>query len=544
MKDNCYAYAIDLSLRKGKDGQYSEPLIFECQPFLSSNLGGDSSWSYKNALKKAFPNSNITIDAQGEIVNVYAKNPVQRILIKNSEELSMDDFIKIQRGEYKYVHTGSFEAEINQLNNKVHQRLYLPDEVSPEYRILESNVTPKKLVKDIVNYFDNKGISKIVLKAAISHEGQGNLFVDLKDETSLQQSIEKIQQLNEYNKYFLAEEQKEFPRISRKTDKQKSDHLTYRLVGIANSEGDVNHFIATKSISSSLDSHQRGKMKCYFYESGKTHRSETKWTLEACGPKDKYFGEGDKKVDIDPALMNKISKNIYQLYADIKSMTNEEFEQHIDQLVTYKNTLASREEKIVQFRIEKKPEKELVNRANLMTFERTMDAYPPLAAAIAREMVKTNLIDLSKLAELNYPHGESLEPFLNAMSHQKKFDPLQTATPEQLDFCVTNYTHHKDLSKHAKDLLAEKKRHIPEKPSTTSTDLAQPKTEISPYVSRLQQAFFCQPSGSTAETIPEALEKTNVRLAGLSLFVTTPADSDDESKKEKQSKLVFAAKNR
>ncbi|TLY47317.1 MAG: hypothetical protein E6K54_06800 [Gammaproteobacteria bacterium] len=78
MKDNYYAYAIDLSLRKGKDGQYSEPLIFECQPFLSSNLGGNSRWSYKNALKKAFPNSNITINAQGEIVNVYAKNPVQR----------------------------------------------------------------------------------------------------------------------------------------------------------------------------------------------------------------------------------------------------------------------------------------------------------------------------------------------------------------------------------------------------------------------------------------------------------------------------------
>ncbi len=31
MKDNCYAYVIDLSLRKGKDGQYSEALFFECQ---------------------------------------------------------------------------------------------------------------------------------------------------------------------------------------------------------------------------------------------------------------------------------------------------------------------------------------------------------------------------------------------------------------------------------------------------------------------------------------------------------------------------------
>lgn len=106
MKDNCYAYVIDLSLRKGKDDQYSEPLIFEYQPFLSYNLGGDSRWSYKNELKKAFPDSNITINIQGERVNVSTEDPVRHILIKNSEELRTKDFISILRGHYAYVHTG------------------------------------------------------------------------------------------------------------------------------------------------------------------------------------------------------------------------------------------------------------------------------------------------------------------------------------------------------------------------------------------------------------------------------------------------------
>ena len=64
MKDNCYAYAIDLSLRKGKNGQYSEPLVYELQPLTSSNLVGGSKWSYKSAFAKAFPDTNITINIE------------------------------------------------------------------------------------------------------------------------------------------------------------------------------------------------------------------------------------------------------------------------------------------------------------------------------------------------------------------------------------------------------------------------------------------------------------------------------------------------
>lgn len=548
MKDNCYAYAIDLSLRKGKNGEYSEPLIFEYQPLLSSNLGGSSGWSYKNALEKAFPNSDITINTQGKRLNIRTENPVRRILIKNSEELSMNDFIRIQQGKYTHIHTGSFEAEIDQLNNKVYQRLYLPDQVSPEYRILESKVEPEKLVKDISNYFSNKNISKIVLKSAISHEGQGNFFIDITDQAALSQGIRKIQKLNINSKYFLAEEQKEFPRVSRKTGEEKPDHLTYRLVGIANVEGDVNHFIATKSISSSLDSHQRGRMKCYFNEPGKTHQNKAKWMHEACGPKDKYFGIGDNKIAIDPALMNKISKNMYQLYADIKSMPDEEFEQHIDELVIRKNALSSKEEKIAQFSIKEKPEKELVNSANLMTFERTTDAYPPLAAAIATEMVKTNTIDLTKLAELSGRH-EDLEPFLNAMSRKKKFDSLQTATIDQLTYCLENYAHHTDLSRQAKHFLTEKKTQILKTKPTTSAKTEEKSETASYYASRLQQAFFNEPCGSKAEYLePKATEeatnddkKSIHRLAKLALFTTT---SEDESKKteEKLTKSSFASK--
>jgi hypothetical protein len=82
MKDNCYVYVIDLSLRKGKIGQYSEALVFECQPFLSSHLGGNSKWSYKKAFAKAFPHAHMKIDVQGNLTHVVSDKPSHRILIK------------------------------------------------------------------------------------------------------------------------------------------------------------------------------------------------------------------------------------------------------------------------------------------------------------------------------------------------------------------------------------------------------------------------------------------------------------------------------
>lgn len=540
MKDNCYAYAMDLSLCKGQDGDYSEPLVFECQPLISSNLGGNSGWNYKNAFNKAFPNANITIDIQGRKTKIVLSNPKFDMLIKNSESVSRDEFLKIKHNEYTHVHTGSFETEIDKLNNKVLQRLYLPDEISPEYRILQANAAPEKLAKDISNYFIAKGISKIVLKSAINHEGKGNIFTDIEDKEEFEQAIVKICELNAETKYFLAEEQKEFPRISRKTGEKKTDHLSYRLVGIANQEGDLGHFIASKSISDSLDSHQRGKMKCYFNESGKTHQSKTGWQLKACGPKDKYFGIGEKKIDIHPALMDKISKQIYQLYTDIKSMTDEEFELHVDSLVERKNALASREEKIDAFVIEKKQKNELVNTPNLLAFSRSSAAHPQLAASIANKMVTTNTVDLAELAKLSCYNNEDIKPFLNAMRNQNKFDGLKTANTDQLNYCIEKASQDMHIPKIAK-LLIENNR------QSAQADPVQPKAGASSNCgSRLQHAFFSNnvlfgikteaTNPANKETVGNNSANFTPRLAGLSTFTIPKGESNKYAEEENEQK--------
>lgn len=542
MKDNCYAYAIDLSLRKGIDGQFSEPLIFECQPFLSSNLGGNSRWSYKNALKKAFPNSNIRINSQGSIINISVPNAAQHILITNTEEISKKEFMTILQGKYTHIHTGSFQTEIDQLNNKVNQRLYLPDEVSPEYCILETHVKSEKLVEDISKYFTGKNISKIVLKSAINHEGQGNLFIDLTHKTALNEGVKKIQQLNTNSEYFLAEEQKQFPRISRKTAENKSNHLTYRLVGIANSEGDAGHFIATKSISSSLDSHQRGKMKCYFDEPGKTHRSQVKCLLEACGPKDKYFGKGDNKIDIDSTLMDKISKNMYQLYADIKSMTDEEFKQHIQGLVATKKALLSKKQRI-DHPLPLVQREEIVNKSDTAAFSRACEAnYEWLASSIAKDLIISERVNLKELT--NYPEyrpSEQLETMLKVMEEEHYIKGLGTASKDQLKHCFenklaptlsktfvavvkANRAKKKDLAGNASQLNTQTNPTIHARvaaaPITAKEKLAleacrlatsgpssiqskgqtTPSTQNINSASRFQQAFFNEVGASSAET--------------------------------------------
>jgi hypothetical protein len=546
MKDNCYVYVIDLSLRKGKIGQYSEALVFECQPFLSSNLGGNSKWSYKKAFSKAFPHSHMKIDVQGNLTHVVSHEPSHRILIKDSERVSTNDFVKISQGNYyKHVHTGSFEIEIDKLNNKVLQRLYLPDEVSPEYRILQLNTAPEELIADISMYFSVKGISKIVLKSAISHEGKGNLFIDIKDKEALKQGIKQMRKLNANTKYFLAEEQKEFPRVSRKTEEQKSGHLTYRLVGIANPEGDLGHFIASKSIPDSIDSHQRVKMKCYFDQPGKTHDRKSGWSLEACGPKDKYFGLGENKVDIDPALMDKLSKRMYQLYADIKSMSEEEFAQHFDSLVAYKNTLLSREEKINQFTIEEKKENELVNTPNLRAYTIAATAHPPLANSIASEMIKTNTVELSMLEKLRYYNNNDIEPFLNAMRNQNQFAGLKTASTEQLNYCIQEYGFDMKITRRAKQLLTKRESINPGKQAAPISPQAGP----SDY--KWHKVFFPNHPGQSATEITENSSSglaasnnspiTTSRLSGSTLFSMIQSDTAQAKKdKEKQKKRDYA----
>lgn len=555
MQDNCYAYVIDASIDKGKDGNYSELLVFECQPLLSSNLGGSSEWSYKNAFKKAFPDANIAIDIQGNKTNVIADQPLHRILIKNSERISTAEFVKISQGKhYKHIHTGSFEIEIDKLNNKVYQRLYLPDEVSPEYRILPSKTATEALAEDIFNYFSAKGINKIVLKSAVGHEGKGNIFInDIQDKEALKIGIKNIQSINQYpsdpnTKYFLAEEQKEFMRVSRKTGEPKPGHLSYRLVGIANQDEDIGHFIASKSISQDIDSHQREKMTCYFGISGETRNNKAGWSLEARGTKDKYFGLGEDRIEIDPSLMKSISKRIYQLYADIKTLNDETFEQHIDKLVIRKNALSSREEKITHFTIEAKTENELVNTPNLVAYSRAVTAYPRLAAFIASEMVKTHTVALSNLAELPYYNIEDIEPFLNAMRNKKQFDGLKTANSEQLNYCIEEYAFQDmQIPKIAKQLLAKMRNKDPQ--HTTQTETVESQAEPCEYRSRLQTAFFAdnsfgEASGSTSSNNKETgnlnIPKSISSLAGLTLFAHPQTLNADQENSENPKKRDYA----
>lgn len=561
MQDNCYAYVIDASIDKGKDGNYSELLVFECQPLLSSNLGGSSEWSYKNAFKKAFPDANIAIDIQGNKTNVIADQPLHRILIKNSERISTAEFVKIsQVKHYKHIHTGSFEVEIDKLNNKVYQRLYLPDEVSPEYRILPSKTATETLAEDIFNYFSAKGINKIVLKSAVGHEGKGNIFInDIQDKEALKIGIKNIQSINQYpsdpnTKYFLAEEQKEFTRVSRKTGESKSGHLSYRLVGIANQDEDIGHFIASKSISQNIDSHQREKMTCYFGIPGETHNNKAGWSLEARGTKDKYFGLGEDRIEIDPSLMKSISKRIYQLYADIKTLSDETFEQHIDKLVIRKNALSSREEKITHFTIEAKTENELVNTHNLLAYSRAVTAYPRLAAFIASEMVKTHTVALSNLAELPYYNIEDIDPFLNAMRNKKQFDGLKTANSEQLNYCIEEYAFQDmQIPKIAKQLVEKMHKEDPEK-QKAQVDTVEPPVESCKYRSRLLNAFSAgNPHGEATATSSmqeinrssakeSEIQKLGSRLAKSTLF-TMPQDAPLYKGAEKElEKFRLAAK--
>lgn len=583
MKDNCYAYVIDASLEKGKTGYYSKPLVFECQPFLSSNLGGSSGWGYKNAFKKAFLNANMTIDIQSDKTEVYADNLSHRILIKNSEHVSTDEFIKISQGKYyKHVHTGSFEVEIDKLNNKVYQRLYLPDEVSPEYRILQSKTAAEELTNDIFNYFSAKSISKIVLKSAVGHEGKGNIFInDIWDKEALKKEIKEIKSLNQNqpdanSKYFLAEEQKEFKHMSRKTGEAKPGHLSYRLVGIANQEGDIGHFIASKSISQDIDSHRGEKMTCYFGIPGETHKNKDRWSLEARGTKDKYFGIGEKKIDIAPALMDRISKQIYQLYSDIKSMTDEQFEQHIDSLVELKNTLSSRKERIENFKLLIVNREEIIDKNDYYAFSRACEAdYEPLAKNIAREMIAAKTVNLKQLTEYpNYRQDDQLKTMLTIMEEEKYVKGLLTANTEQLKYCFKRKAA-PTLSKTFMEAIIAKKKKLaqdttqltqfPIHPVKSSVNnppevaATQEKSRLdkqisaqagsSDYRSRLQTAFFAEnslgeASGSMSSNHKETgnLNMSNPvsRLAKLSLFTMPQAINADEENSEKQKKRDYA----
>ncbi len=585
MKDNCYAYAMDLSLRKGKNGQYSEPLVYEVQPLTSSNLVGGSNWSYENALAKAFSDTKITTNIEEKVTRVSAPHAKHSLLIKTCRDVSTIEFDKINEGKYTHVHTVSSEKEVDYLNNKVYQRLYLPDEVSPEYRIFQSNATSDELSEKIYKHFSDKGVSKIVLKAAVGYLGAGNVFIEeIQNKEALQKSIEKMQSLNQYptadTKYFLAEEQKEFPRVSRKTGEAKTSHLTYRLVGIANQDGDVGHFIASKSISPSIDSHQPGEKpgekKCYFGKEGAKYQGKKERSLTACGPKDKYFGIGEKKIDIDPALMDRISKQIYQLYSDIKSMTDEQFEQHIDSLVELKNTLSSRKERIENFKLPIANREEIIDKNDYYAFSRACEAdYEPLAENIARKMIAAKTVNLKQLTEYpNYRQDDQLKTMLTIMEEEKYVKGLLTANTEQLKYCFKRKVA-PTLSKTFMEAIIAKKKKLaqdttqltqfPIHPVKSSVNnppevaATQEKSRLdkqisaqagsSDYRSRLQTAFFAdnslgEASGSMRSNHKETgnlnIPKSISSLAGLTLFAHPQTLNADQENSENPKKRDYA----
>jgi hypothetical protein len=176
-------------------------------------------------------------------------------------------------------------------------------------------------------------------------------------------------------------------------------------------------------------------MKCYFDEAGKTYHPKGKWLFEAHGPKDKYYAEGENPVAINPDLMQKISKCMYQLYADVKTMSDEAFKQHIDRLVAYKNALGSRQEKIARFTIEDRQEQELINKMDLSAFNRACGAHKPLAADIAKKIVFDNTANLSEL-NCNY---HDLDVLFHAMQENNRFEALTSATDSLLNFYLNDY---------------------------------------------------------------------------------------------------------
>lgn len=234
---------------------------------------------------------------------------------------------------------------MSQLENKVNQRLYLSREVSPGHLILDLSLDSDKLTDRVIQYFKGKDTEKIVLKHPDLAVGLGNIFINNSiNKENVKNGIESLRKMYRTRsgspKYLLSEEQKIFPRISRKTKEEKDGYLTFRIVGIATKEGGLEYFIATKSFSEGANSHERKKMKCYF---GRKHttidrdNADHEWESTYVGPKDKYFNIGERKIPINENTIQRIFKAAYHLYHDIKSHSKTEFQEHIAKCVKAHN---------------------------------------------------------------------------------------------------------------------------------------------------------------------------------------------------------------
>ncbi|KAF5292204.1 hypothetical protein FQR65_LT11302 [Abscondita terminalis] len=294
-------------------------------------------------LPKKKPNDNekyyISLNASGKNLKYSPEKPT-----KNKKILISDKFLNGIQGQnfnrYRYIHAPEASV-LSRIGNKVNQRLYLPSEVSPPYVLFDLSLDIDREIKRVQEYFREKGIDKIVLKHPQSCMGDGNIFIDsIQNEAAIKQGIEKLSKNPSIDNlsYLLVESQSAFPRVSRKTGEIKSGYTTYRIVGIADENGILGYFIASKSISSGVDSHQRNILKLYFNGKRIVNDEYCNWISQHCKPKDKYFNLGSNRIVIDSTLLEKVFKSAYRLYRDAQIMTANEFKAHIDSLIKKENS--------------------------------------------------------------------------------------------------------------------------------------------------------------------------------------------------------------
>ncbi|MES2998479.1 MAG: hypothetical protein V4700_04070 [Pseudomonadota bacterium] len=325
--DNIYPFIIDCSINEKGD-----IIIYEIQPFIYSGFGRKNS-ELKTAFEKAFP--EISVEIKCRKLSFTSKGET------NKKMLITDSYYPLNNpNTYDYIHT-PFKFVLDGLCNKISQRLYLPPEASPEYTLFDLSLDTNQEIKRVISFFKQKNITKIVIKHPNSFEGKGNVFIDsIQNENAIKQGVKKIKRIFSSTQrslptHLLVEEQKIFPRISSKTKDKKPVFIVYRVVGIANSNGVFGYFIATKSISTGIDSHKRSELKCYFGEEKKKVIGP-KWTTRYCGTKDKYFNLGNKKIIINSETLNKVFKSTYKFYCDLDTTLLKFNEDHYNPLVLNK----------------------------------------------------------------------------------------------------------------------------------------------------------------------------------------------------------------
>lgn len=323
-----YPFIIDCGLDKK-----GNIVIYEVQPLVFSRLGKKKS-KIEAAFEKAFPSISFELHYRERHYTSKRHAPEKMLITDGKNRGIVRDF-----SAYKYIHRPETSV-LQNLSNKMYQRLYLPSEVSPEYTLFDLSADREQEINRVVSYFKGKGINKMVLKHPRSCQGKGNVFIDsINAENTIRRGVANLETKpaypNELPRYLLAESQKTFSRVSRKTKKEKPGFIAYRMVGIADEDGIMEYFIATKSVSDNIDSHQRHRLKCYF--------NAKKWdypyvTIRHFGLKNKHFNSGrnPNSIPINREFLQKTFKSSFKLFNDLETMNPDRFKDNIDSLIDTK----------------------------------------------------------------------------------------------------------------------------------------------------------------------------------------------------------------